>query len=119
MENQRILYRQEDFPVLQKRVFETAEAAKNSSTGNILLVENLDTGLIYNAAFDANLIVYDQNYDNEQSHSRVFQKHLEQVATMALLHGSTGRILPILLNLSYFDRYRHTLGCHNVNSSYF
>lgn len=82
MENQRILYRQEDFPVLQNRVFETAEAAKNSSTGSILLVENLDTGLIYNAAFDANLIVYDQNYDNEQSHSRVFQQHLEQVATI-------------------------------------
>jgi len=40
----------------------------------------MDTGLIHNAAFDPALLVYDENYQNEQAVSGVFRDHLNTVA---------------------------------------
>lgn len=102
MEKQKVLYKQQGFPVLQNRVFDTAEEAKNSPTGDILLVEDLETGLIYNAAFDAGIIVYDQNYDNEQSHSQRFQKHLEQVADIITTKMGTENLVEVGCGKGYF-----------------
>lgn len=84
MEKLKVLFQQSGLPVLQNRVFNSKDEAMNSPTGDILLVENEETGLVYNAAFDTDLIVYDQNYDNEQSHSQKFQNHLEQVSDIIL-----------------------------------
>lgn len=84
MKNINILYQQKEFPVLQNRVFSTQEEAIKSPKGDIMLVEDQDTGLVYNASFDASRIVYDQNYDNEQSHSEKFRAHLEEVAGIIL-----------------------------------
>ena len=49
--------------------------------GNIRLVEDLVTGLVYNVAFCPELMAYDSNYQNEQAVSPLFQKHLETVAS--------------------------------------
>lgn len=73
------LYRAENLPVLQNRVFSTAREALESPTGNVILVQNLSTGLIYNAAFDSTTLKYDETYQNEQSYSGVFRKHLDDV----------------------------------------
>jgi hypothetical protein len=78
----KILYSQINFPVLQNRVYETVEEANNCPTGNIEIVQNDKNGLIYNNAFDLNIIVYDKNYDNEQGASQHFQNHLLDVAEM-------------------------------------
>lgn len=76
----RLLYHQDDFPVFQNRMYVTKEEALNCPKGDIRLVEDLDTGLVYNAAFDPGLMVYDEHYQNEQATSPLFQKHLERVA---------------------------------------
>ena len=78
----KILYSQINFPVLQNRVYETVEEAKNCPTGDIEIVQNDENSLIYNNAFDLNIIVYDKNYDNEQGNSKHFQNHLLEVAEM-------------------------------------
>ena len=44
------------------------------------LVQDMDTGLIHNTAFDPALLVYDENYQNEQAVSGVFRDHLNTVA---------------------------------------
>ena len=67
-------------PVLQNRVYSTRREAVDCPKGDIRIVENQETGLIYNAAFDSRLVTYDQNYNNEQGHSPSFKRHLEQVA---------------------------------------
>jgi Methyltransferase domain len=74
------LYQQNRFPVLQNRVYSTEQEARNCVLGDIDIVQNLETGLIFNAAFNQDLMVYDENYNNEQGVSEVFKEHLNWVA---------------------------------------
>ena len=76
----KVLYEQKQFPVLQNRVYETAQDAINCPKGGIKIIEDAKTGLVYNAAFDADLMIYDENYNNEQGLSPSFKKHLQQAA---------------------------------------
>jgi len=82
MSTLKILYELKNLPIFQNRVFETQEEAKIITRGDVCLVENLNTGLIYNQAFRSELVVYDELYDNEQATSSVFQKHLNEVLSI-------------------------------------
>lgn len=82
----KILYSQQNFPVLQNRVYESVNDAKNCPIGDIKIVQNIETGLIYNDAFDIDIIVYDKNYDNEQGVSQHFRQHMLDVAEMVELN---------------------------------
>jgi len=73
------LYQVEDLPVQQNRMFENSEMAKACPRGSVRLIQDEQTGLVYNADYDPSLLVYDQSYQNEQAYSRVFQHHLEEV----------------------------------------
>ncbi|AXO14660.1 class I SAM-dependent methyltransferase [Thalassospira indica] len=75
-----VLYRQKSFPVLQNRVYASQSDAISCVTGDIEVVEDLQTGLVRNIAFDPSIIDYDANYDNEQGHSTFFKDHLEGVS---------------------------------------
>lgn len=77
---ERELYKVEQLPVFQNRMYDTADAAQNCPRGDMRLVQNLDTGLVYNAAFRPELMTYDANYQNEQAVSPLFTRHLEAVA---------------------------------------
>ena len=55
------VYRQNQFPVLQNRVYSSAEEARNCVLGDINIVQSLDTGLIFNATFKSDLMIYDTN----------------------------------------------------------
>ena len=82
-ENQtRLLYRQEQFPIFQNRMYDTEEEAKACPKGNVQLVEDQRTGLVYNAAFRPELMAYDAHYQNEQALSPLFQVHLESVSSI-------------------------------------
>lgn len=74
------MYQHTGFPVLQNRVYDSAEAARHCQTGDIVLVEDPSSGLISNAAFQPELMIYDAHYDNEQGLSLQFRRHLEEVA---------------------------------------
>ena len=78
----RLLYRQDQLPDFQNRCYDTAEEARACPKGDVRLVEDLTSGLVYNAAFRPELIVYDANYQNEQAVSPLFQAHLDQVARL-------------------------------------
>lgn len=85
----RELYRQEALPIFQNRMYETAQEGRSCPRGDMLLVEDLATGLVRNAAFDATLMNYDSAYQNEQGNSSHFKKHLDDVA--ALIEHKMGR----------------------------
>ncbi|MDW3094162.1 MAG: class I SAM-dependent methyltransferase [Gammaproteobacteria bacterium] len=68
-----------EIPVFQNKVYNSIEQARNCVTGNIHLVEDLETGLVYNDAFSSELMNYDSNYNNEQALSPMFKAHLESV----------------------------------------
>lgn len=75
-----VLYEQRDLPVFQNRMYATAAEARACPTGDVRLVEDADTGLVSNMLFNPDLVVYDRHYQNEQGVSRLFRRHLEDVA---------------------------------------
>jgi len=75
----RELFRVESLLVFQNKMFKDKSSAINCTKGDVVLVQNIETGLIYNAAFDQSLMKYDDDYQNEQANSTVFQKHLTDV----------------------------------------
>lgn len=74
-----VLYEQRDLPVLQNRMHDSREAALAGPTGDVLLVQDKVTGLIYNQSFQPALVQYDASYQNEQGKSGHFQAHLRNV----------------------------------------
>lgn len=76
----KLLYKQEQLPIFQNRMYNTEAEAKSCPKGDMLLAEDQRTGLIYNAAFRPELMAYDANYQNEQALSPLFQEHLESVS---------------------------------------
>lgn len=76
----RELYRIEQLPVFQNRMYESAAEAQGCPRGDVRLVQNTTTGLIYNADFRPELLDYDENYQNEQAVSPLFREHLDKVA---------------------------------------
>ncbi|MEW6521128.1 MAG: class I SAM-dependent methyltransferase [Thermodesulfobacteriota bacterium] len=76
----KVLYKIEQLPVLQNRMYDTAAEARLCPKGDMILVENLETGLVYNEAFEPHLLKYDKHYQNEQAVSPFFRKHLDSVA---------------------------------------
>lgn len=77
--SQRELFSVAGLPVFQNKMFASRDAALHCPKGDIRLVQDSQTGLIFNAAFDANLLEYDADYQNEQACSSVFQHHLDAV----------------------------------------
>lgn len=84
-----VLYEIEQLPVFQNRMYDSESAAINCPKGDIRLVENLKTGLVYNQAFRPELMQYDDHYQNEQAVSPLFQAHLESV--MQIVASAMGR----------------------------
>jgi SAM-dependent methyltransferase len=90
-----VIYSVNDLPVQQNRVYEDLRAAVNCPRGNLTLVHDDSTGIVHNASFRPDLIVYDEHYQNEQGHSSVFLQHLDQVAEVILRHFEGKSILEI------------------------
>jgi hypothetical protein len=78
----RLLYQQTQFPIFQNRMYDTQAQAQACPKGDVQLVEDQRTGLVYNAAFQPELMTYDANYQNEQAVSPFFQEHLESVSNI-------------------------------------
>jgi len=91
----RELLRLENIPVYQNKVFDTAESARACARGDVVLAQDPFTGLVSNIAFDSRKLEYDENYQNEQSCSRIFQQHLSEVLAIIEKHFSATRILEI------------------------
>jgi SAM-dependent methyltransferase len=80
----------------------TKQAARNSSTGDIILVRDRETGLIFNAAFKPELLMYDGDYQNEQAFSRVFRDHLNEVAAVINLYFERETLIEVGCGKGYF-----------------
>lgn len=92
-ERLRTLYRQTALPIFQNRMYDSPAEGSNCPKGDMHLVEDLDTGLVFNAAFDPTLMDYDANYQNEQGLSPQFRAHLDTVADLIeSMMGRTGLV---------------------------
>ncbi|MFC1512831.1 class I SAM-dependent methyltransferase [Thermodesulfobacteriota bacterium] len=82
MKNEQELYTVDQLPIFQNLMYDSEAEAKACPKGDVRLVENLETGLIYNASFRPELMVYDAHYQNEQAVSPIFQQHLDSVVKL-------------------------------------
>ena len=98
----KLLYQQDDYPIFQNRMYDSIEEAVACPKGNIRLVEDLETGLVYNSAFCPDLMTYDGNYQNEQAISPVFQQHLEIVSTTVKRTMGQKRLVEVGCGKGYF-----------------
>ena len=102
MSDARRLYRIEGVPVLQNRVFNTAAEARECVRGNVTLVQDSMTGLVFNEEFEPGILHYDQNYNNEQSLSPAFQQHLAGVELIVERHLGRTNLMEVGCGKGYF-----------------
>lgn len=93
--NERILFEAEYYPIFQNRMYETAEAARACLRGDIRLIEDPVTGLVRNAAFNSDRMVYDADYQNEQGVSERFRAHLDRVADLVIARMGKGPLVEV------------------------
>ncbi len=91
----REVYRAEQLPVLQNRMFASAEAARGCARGDVVLVQSADTGLVFNRAFRPELVEYDADYQNAQGLSTAFARHLARVLDVMRLHFAGRSLLEV------------------------
>lgn len=108
------IFRVENVPTLQNRVYESEYEAINCNRGEVILVQDSTTGLIYNSAFDQSKLEYDENYQNEQAHSAVFQQHLNKVSKIVTQYTQGGVFLEIGCGKGRFLNILREMGCHVI-----
>lgn len=86
MTQYREIYRAEGLPIFQNQMFHSKEDAVGCVKGDVVLVQDLGTGLIFNRAFHSELMKYDADYQNEQAVSTFFQWHLRDVSEIIRKH---------------------------------
>jgi 2-polyprenyl-3-methyl-5-hydroxy-6-metoxy-1,4-benzoquinol methylase len=97
-------YEQKGIPVFQNKTFSRQEEAISAKKVNVRLFQSKRTGFVYNQTFDAKLIDYDGNYQNEQAYSSVFRQHLSDVMNklQALGVKKTQKIVEVGCGKGYF-----------------
>lgn len=110
MNDCRVIYRAEQLPVFQNRMFDSEREAKNCVRGDVVLVQNCETGLIFNQTFKSCLMQYDVNYQNEQATSIVFQKHLQSVSQVIKRHFEAHSLIEVGCGKGSFLENLHKLG---------
>jgi SAM-dependent methyltransferase len=90
-----VIYSVDDLPTQQNRVYATAQEARTCPRGNLALAQDPLTGIVHNASFRPDLVVYDENYQNEQGHSPIFRQHLDQAAAVLHRHFQGRSLLEI------------------------
>lgn len=63
-------------PVLMNRLYPTQAAARASVQGTLDIVACNHCGFAWNRAFEPALVVYDADYENDQTHSAAFAAHI-------------------------------------------
>lgn len=93
MRRERELYRAEQLPIFQNRMYDSSKEARECPRGDVRLVQDMRTGLIHNADFRPELMVYDARYQNEQAVSSQFRRHLDDVVNIVeRTMGRTGLV---------------------------
>ena len=111
MTDRKPLYAVDRVPVLQNRVFATAAEGRSCVRGEVRLVQDASTGLVFNEAFDASLVEYDRHYNNDQSLSPAFGRHLGHVASIVREWLGSTNLLEVGCGKAVFLERLASLGC--------
>lgn len=103
-------YRIDDLPIFQNKTFWKFEEAVNFPKADMVLVQDLKTGLIFNSSFDSDLLEYDSEYQNEQAVSPRFCDHLQVVGNLITNNFKGFTLIEIGCGKGYFVELLEKLG---------
>ncbi len=83
-------------PVLMNRLYDTPDAARAAARGPLALARCQACGFVWNSAFRAELIAYDGDYENDQTHSGVFARHFRERAEAVVAATPAGERVDVL-----------------------
>ena len=106
----REIFRTASLPVLQNKTYRTREEAVACPTGDIVLVQDEDSGLVFNAAFDPDSLSYDAEYQNEQACSGAFRRHLDDVTTVVERYFRERTLIEVGCGKGFFLEHLRQLG---------
>ncbi|MBT8565446.1 methyltransferase domain-containing protein [Polynucleobacter paneuropaeus] len=101
-QNHRLLYAQDQLPIFQNRMYDSKVEAELCPKGDMRLVEDLKTGLVYNLAFRQELMNYDGSYQNEQALSSTFKDHLMSVSEIIKRTMGLSNLVEVGCGKGYF-----------------
>ena len=110
MKDYKKIYQAQQLPVFQNRMFSSKEEAQSCIKGDIELIQDLETGLIFNRIFDQSLMQYDANYQNEQAVSNTFREHLQNVSQIIQQHFENCSLIEVGCGKGYFLEYLQSKG---------
>jgi hypothetical protein len=96
------LYSVTNLPVFQNRMFHSRDAAVNCTKGDVILVQDGATGLIFNRGFRPELMQYDADYQNEQAVSSAFRQHLQDVEGVVRRHFGAHSLIEVGCGKGHF-----------------
>jgi SAM-dependent methyltransferase len=76
-----VLYSSTSIPAMQNRLYSSQADALAAPSADIELTCH-DTGFVLNRRFNSSLVLYDDNYQNDQGYSAHFRQHLEQISSL-------------------------------------
>jgi len=88
-----ILYKTK-LPIMTNRLVGSIDDSLNAKIGTIELVLS-EHNYVYNRAFDESLLDYDEQYQNEQGFSSIFQKHIDDVLGIILPYTKDKDVIEI------------------------
>lgn len=71
------LGRPQDMPLLMNKVYASPEAGRAAARGVLDFAACRQCGFTWNRAFDASLVIYDEEYENDQAYSAAFRDHMQ------------------------------------------
>lgn len=104
------IFEARQFPIFQNVPFSSEQEARACTKGDVVLVQDHDTGLVFNAAFQPELMQYDRSYQNEQGLSAFFRTHLAEVAEILTRHFESGKTIEIGCGKGHFLEYMQSRG---------
>lgn len=101
-----MLYTLERIPAFQNKLFPTQEAAVRTQTARVSLACCRRCNLVFNAAFQNDLMDYDGDYQNAQDHSPSFRDYLTRIASLVTedVDLSRAKLVEIGCGKGYFLR---------------
>lgn len=113
--NRSELVRLEEVPIMVNRLMVSPEAASSSPMGSLALVLCEACGHLYNAAFKAESMRYDESYGNALHGSPAYRSHSWHLARMLVKdhHWSHQHLLDIGCGQGYFLRLICALGVNH------
>jgi SAM-dependent methyltransferase len=91
-------------PVFQNALYASAAAARAAVTGRLAIRFCRACGFGFNAAFDADLVAYGADYENDQTLSGMFSAHVDRMAENVLAAAS-GISRPTILEVGCGQGY--------------